>query len=55
MMLDFMGWKGAANRLRSALQNTIKDGVVTYDLARQIPGAQEVSCSAFAAAIVDRL
>lgn len=55
LMLDYMGWKDAANRIRSALQNAIKAGVVTYDLARQIPGAQEVPCSAFAAAIVERL
>ncbi len=55
MMLDYLGWAEAAERLRSALQATVKDGVVTYDLARQIDGAQEVKCSAFAAAIVDRL
>ncbi len=55
MMLDHIGWGEAAESIRQALQATIRDGVVTYDLARQITGAQEVSCSAFAAAIVDRL
>jgi len=55
LMLDYLGWRGAANRIRTALQKAIKEGVVTYDLARQIPGTQEVPCSAFAAAIVDRL
>lgn len=54
MMLDYMGWKEAAEKVRVALQATIKDGIVTYDLARQIEGAQEVSCSAFAAAIAER-
>lgn len=55
LMLEYLGWKQAANRIRTALQATIRDGVVTYDLARQIPGAKEVACSAFAAAIVERL
>lgn len=51
MMLDYMGWQEAAESVRRALQATIKQGVVTYDLARQIQGAQEVKCSDFAAAI----
>jgi isocitrate dehydrogenase len=55
MMLDHMGWTTAADNIRNALQATIKDGVVTYDLARQIENAQEVKCSAFAQAIVERL
>jgi isocitrate dehydrogenase len=55
MMLDHMGWNPAAEKIRSALQATVKDGVVTYDLARQIENAQEVKCSAFAKAIVERL
>ncbi len=55
MMLDYMGWREAADKVRSALQATIKDGVVTYDLARQIQGASEVKCSAFAEAITQRL
>jgi isocitrate dehydrogenase len=55
MMLDHMGWTLAAEKIRDALQATVKDGVVTYDLARQIENAQEVKCSAFAQAIVERL
>lgn len=55
MMLDHMGWTSAADSIRNALQATVKDGVVTYDLARQIENAQEVKCSAFAEAIVERL
>jgi isocitrate dehydrogenase len=55
MMLDHMTWQEAANKIRQALQTTVKDGVVTYDLARQIPNAKEVRCSAFAEAIADRL
>lgn len=55
MMLDHLGWQEAADKVRTALQATVKDGVVTYDLARQIEGAREVACSAFAQAICDRL
>ncbi len=55
MMLDHLGWTEAADKLRLALQATVRDGVVTYDLARQIDGAREVKCSAFAQAIADRL
>jgi isocitrate dehydrogenase len=55
MMLDHLAWQEAADKIRKALQATIKDGVVTYDLARQIADAKEVRCSAFAEAIADRL
>jgi isocitrate dehydrogenase len=55
MMLDHMGWLEAAEKIRQALQKTIRDGIVTYDLARQIQGAREVKCSAFAASIAERL
>jgi isocitrate dehydrogenase len=55
MMLDHMGWKEAADKVRAALQATVKDGIVTYDLARQIQGAKEVKCSAFAKAITEHL
>jgi isocitrate dehydrogenase len=54
MMLDHMGWTRAADKVRTALQQTIRDGIVTYDLARQIQGAREVACSTFAEAIVQR-
>lgn len=55
MMLDYMGWNQAAETLRAALQATVKKGTVTYDLARQIQGANEVKCSEFAQAIVDAI
>ncbi len=51
MMLDHIGWKEAAEKIRKSLQETIRSGRVTYDLARQIPGAVEISCSAFGEAI----
>lgn len=52
MMLDYMGWKEAAGPINSALDKTIQQKVVTYDLARQMEGAREVKTSAFAAAII---
>ena len=55
MMFDHMGWKEASELIRVGLQSTIKDGIVTYDLARQIKGAKEVKCSEFAVAIVNRI
>jgi isocitrate dehydrogenase len=55
MMLDHIGWQEAADLIRDGVAAAIKDGVVTYDLARQIEGAQEVKCSVFGEAIVERL
>ena len=55
MMLDYMGWREAADAIRQAMQAVIKARIVTYDLARQIEGATEVKCSEFARGIVDHL
>jgi isocitrate dehydrogenase len=55
MMLDYMGWKEPGALIRRAMQATIAEGIVTYDLARQMQGAREVKCSQFAEAIVERL
>ncbi len=55
MLLEHLGWVEAAQRIPRALSAAIRAGRVTYDLARQIPGAREVSCSAFAARVVEHL
>ena len=55
MMLDYIGWKEASILMRRVLQSTIKDGTVTYDLARQITGAKEVKCSEFAERMVAKM
>ena len=55
MMLEQLLWKEAAALIRIAIQATIQAGIVTYDLARQISGAAEVSCSGFAEAMIQKM
>jgi isocitrate dehydrogenase len=55
MMLEYLGWTEAAENVRNAVSRTIAEGVVTYDLARQLEDVKEVSCSGFAEAIARRL
>jgi isocitrate dehydrogenase len=52
MMLEYMGWKEAGQLIVRGLENAIKSKRVTYDLARQMPGATEVSTSAFGDEII---
>jgi isocitrate dehydrogenase len=47
MMLDHMGWPEAARLVENALEKTFASKKVTYDLARLMKGAEEVSCSHF--------
>ena len=47
MMLEYMGWNEAATLIIRGMENAIKSKRVTYDLARQMPGATEISTSAF--------
>jgi isocitrate dehydrogenase len=54
-MFEYIGWDDAKSAIQRGLESAIRDKVVTYDLARQMEGATEVSCSAFAEAIVERL
>ncbi|RLA95553.1 MAG: NADP-dependent isocitrate dehydrogenase [Deltaproteobacteria bacterium] len=55
MMFEYLGWDEVATLTRAALQRTIREGIVTYDLARQMEGAREVRCSEFADALIERL
>ena len=55
MMLRFMGWGRAAEIVVSALTETISKGIVTYDLARQMKGSKEVTCSQFGKAIINEI
>jgi len=52
MMLRYLGWVEAADLVIKAMDLTIIQKVVTYDFARQMEGATEVKCSAFAEAMV---
>ena len=55
LMLEHLGWTEAADLIHAAYQRTIKDGIVTYDFARQMEGVTEVGTSAFADALIERL
>lgn len=55
MMLEHLDWTDAAQMVQRAIEATIGAGVVTYDLARQKPGAHEVRTSEFAQAMVERM
>ncbi|MBA3340438.1 MAG: isocitrate dehydrogenase (NADP(+)) [Gemmatimonadaceae bacterium] len=52
MMFEYMGWNEAAKLIVTGVENAIKSGRVTYDLARQMPGAAEISTSAFGDAVI---
>jgi len=52
MMLRYMGWVEAADRVLKGLNGAIGGGRVTYDFARQMQGATEIKCSEFGDAII---
>ncbi|WP_142810508.1 NADP-dependent isocitrate dehydrogenase [Tepidiphilus olei] len=55
MMLRFFDWKEAADLVIKAMERTIQDKIVTYDFARLMEGATEVSCSGFGEAMIARM
>jgi isocitrate dehydrogenase len=55
MMLRHMGWVEAADLIINAMEKTILDKVVTYDFARLMEGAKQVSCSGFGDAMIERM
>ncbi len=55
MMLRHLGWKEAADLIIKSMEAAIGDKVVTYDFARLMDGASEVSCSAFGDAMIARM
>jgi isocitrate dehydrogenase len=55
MMLDHMGWSDAARLVENALEKTFASKKVTYDLARLMKGAEEVSCSHFGELICENM
>jgi isocitrate dehydrogenase len=55
MMFEYIGWNKAGRIVENAMKKTIRSKVVTYDFARQMKGAREVSTSAFAAEIIKNM
>src|ERR1700704_2893212 len=55
MMLRYMGWLEAADAIITAMDRTIGQKVVTYDFARMMEGAKEVSTSAFGDALIGNM
>jgi len=55
MMLRHMGWVEAADIIVRSMEKAIADKVVTYDFARLMQGAKQVSCSGFGQAMIERM
>jgi isocitrate dehydrogenase len=55
MMLRHLGWREAADLIVGSLEATILERIVTYDFARLMDDATEVSSSGFGAAMIERM
>ena len=55
MMLIHMGWKEAADLIVASMEKAILAKTVTYDFARLMPGATQVSCSGFGQAMISHM
>ena len=55
MMLRYMGWTEAADRIVRGMDGAIGSRAVTYDFARLMESAREVSCSGFADAVIGHM
>ena len=55
MMLRHLGWIEAADLIVASMEKAIAAKTVTYDFARLMDGATEVSCSAFGDAMIERM
>ncbi len=55
LMLEHIGWEEAARLIEEALAEAFLNKTVTYDLARLMPGATEVSCSKFAEIVCENM
>jgi len=55
MMLRYMGWNEAADRVIRGMDGAIASKRVTYDFARQMEGATEVKCSEFADGVIAKM
>ncbi|WP_026436509.1 NADP-dependent isocitrate dehydrogenase [Acidovorax sp. JHL-9] len=55
MMLRHMGWVEAADLIISSMKKSIASKKVTYDFARLMEGAKQVSCSGFGQVMIDHM
>ncbi|MGU9957596.1 MAG: isocitrate dehydrogenase (NADP(+)) [Arenicellales bacterium WSBS_2016_MAG_OTU3] len=55
MMLEYMGWKEAADLINHAFEKVIADKTVTYDFERQMENATLVSTSGFADKLIAKI
>ena len=55
MLLRFIGWREAADRVRDGIMGAIRAKEVTFDLARQMEGAHALGTSDFASAVLDHM
>ena len=55
MMFEYIGWTEVTALIAKAFGKTIQQKIVTYDFARQMEGAKEVSTSAFADAVISNM
>lgn len=55
MMFRYLGWNEAADLIIASMETTISRKTVTYDFARLMEDANEVSCSAFGTALIDNM
>jgi isocitrate dehydrogenase len=55
MMLRHMGWTEAADLIISSMEKAIQSKKVTYDFARLMDGATQVSCSGFGQVMIEHM
>ena len=55
MMLRHMGWIEAANLIIASMERSVLSKKVTYDFARLMDGATQVSCSGFGQVMIDHM
>ena len=55
MLLRHIGWTEAADLVVKGIEGAISAKKVTYDFARLMEGATELSCSGFANAVVEAM
>ena len=55
MMFEYLGWNEAGDLILKAMEKTILDKTVTYDLERQLDNAKLLKCSEFGEAVAENM